>query len=79
MMQRELEHLRRRCSELTEEKTRIRLIIMLYKIVIDIVYFRNELASAQRLLHGKDKEITQIRLINIADVVDIDFEYKYVK
>ena len=30
MMQRELEHLRRRCSELTEEKSSIRLYIMLY-------------------------------------------------
>ena len=33
MMQRELEHLRRRCSELTEEKSSIRLYIMLYSIV----------------------------------------------
>ena len=33
MMQRELEHLRRRCSELTEEKSSIRLYIMLYTIV----------------------------------------------
>ena len=33
MMQRELEHLRRRCSELTEEKSFIRLYIILYTIV----------------------------------------------
>ena len=33
MMQRELEHLRRRCSELTEEKSSIKLYIMLYTIV----------------------------------------------
>ena len=33
IMQRELEHLRQRCSELTEEKSSIRLYIMLYTIV----------------------------------------------
>ena len=32
MMQRELEHLRQRCSELTEEKSSIRLYIMLCTI-----------------------------------------------
>ena len=32
MMQRELEHLRRRCSELTKEKSSIRLYIMLWNI-----------------------------------------------
>ena len=35
MIQRELEHLRRRCSEFTEEKFFIRLYIMLYTTVKD--------------------------------------------
>ena len=39
MMPRELEHLRRRCSQLTEEKSSIRLYIMLYTIVKNIFLF----------------------------------------
>ena len=59
VMRRELEHLRRRCSELTEEKSSIRLFIMFSMILIISYFFkfRNELASAQR-------QITQIRLPN---------------
>ncbi|XP_065840572.1 uncharacterized protein [Oscarella lobularis] len=45
MMQRELEHLRRRCSELTEEKSSI----------------REELTSSHRLVERKDGEIAHIR------------------
>ena len=40
MMRRELEHLRRRCSELTEEKSSLRLYIRLYAIVKYNVIFR---------------------------------------
>ena len=39
MMQRELEHLRRKCSELSGEKTSIRLFIGLIMILIDNVIF----------------------------------------
>ena len=40
MMQRELEHLRRRCSELTEEKSSIRLYIMLYSVAkCNVIFF----------------------------------------
>ena len=39
MIQRELEHLRRRCSELTEEKSSIKLYIMLYTILKYYVFF----------------------------------------
>ena len=75
MMQRELEHLRPSCSKLTEEKSSIRLYVMLYTIVkfnIIILSFRNELVSAQALLQ---KEITLIRLVDFVNIVDLCFHY----
>ena len=73
MMQRELEHLRRICSELTEEKSSIRLYIMLYTTVkhnVIFLFFRNELVSTQSLLQ---KEIIQIRLVNFVNIVYLCF------
>ncbi|XP_065842585.1 uncharacterized protein [Oscarella lobularis] len=56
MMQRELEHLRRRCVELDEEK---RANSALFDE--EIASIREELVSAQRLVQRKDGEIAQIR------------------
>ncbi|XP_065840574.1 uncharacterized protein [Oscarella lobularis] len=55
MMQRELEHLRRICSELTEEKSSISLLQK------EIIQIREELISSHRLIERKDGEITQIK------------------
>ncbi|XP_065840570.1 uncharacterized protein [Oscarella lobularis] len=59
MMQRELEHLRRRCSELTEEKSSIR--NELASAERQIAQMREELTSSHRLVERKEGQLAQIR------------------
>ncbi|XP_065832544.1 uncharacterized protein [Oscarella lobularis] len=62
MMQRELEHLRRRCSELTEEKSSIRNELVSAQSLLqkENTQITEELTSSHRLVERKDGEIAQI-------------------